>query len=147
MAFSLTNFKAYGLPTAGAVRVQAIQVAELHITALAADVALDIGTNAGTFWTAAQANATFGGVATSALDTLVKVQAIASALTAVQSEQLLDRLQAAAASGTSYTLTVSNLRPVITCAAANGETSWKIRLEWMLKDGYQALTADLGGTV
>lgn len=51
MAFGLSRISAYGIETAEPVRGKYLQVLELQVTALAADVALDIGNSAGTFWT------------------------------------------------------------------------------------------------
>ena len=53
MAFALTAFKTYAIPSYEAVTAQFEQVVELTITRAATDTALDVGNAAGTFWTAA----------------------------------------------------------------------------------------------
>lgn len=135
MAFALTQFVSYGTDIVGPSRKRGIQGATLTITSLVTDVDLDISDAGGTFWTEAQANATFGQLATKALDVLQKIAANAQAiLPPVRSPQLMDRLQAAAPSGTSYTLTLSNSLPDLTFDAGNGETSWLIDLQWLPND-------------
>lgn len=134
MAFALTGFVSYGINIVGPSQKRGIQRATLTITALTSDVDLDLGDDSGTFWTEAQANSTYGQLATKALDVLGKIEAQASALICVKSEQLLDRIQAAAAAGTAYVLTVQNKRPDLLFAAGNGETSWVIDLEWILEN-------------
>jgi hypothetical protein len=53
MAFALTSLKAYGLEATQALTKKFFQIVEINFTATAADVALDLGNPAGTFWTAA----------------------------------------------------------------------------------------------
>ena len=58
MAFGLSKINAYGIEVAEPTRGKFIQVLEMDITGATADVSLDIGNPAGTFWTAvANANA------------------------------------------------------------------------------------------
>lgn len=144
MSFSLQGFKAYGVRAEGATRQHVRQMAELYIVATVNDVALDISNSAGTFWTAALADSSYGSLASSALSVLTTISGIAVALRSVKSEELLVRLQAASPSGTSYSLSVSSHLPSITCAAGNGQTSWHIQLEWLLPDGREAMVSDLG---
>lgn len=134
MAFALTGFVSYGINIVGPSQKRGIQRATLTITALATDVDLDLGDDSGTFWTEAQANSTYGQLATKALDVLSKIEDQAASLISVRSEQLLDRIQAAAAAGTAYVLTVQNKRPNLLFDAANGETSWSIDLEWIMQN-------------
>lgn len=142
MAFSLSKFRAYGLKTDGTVRKRAIQVLELHITALTSDVDLDVGDDAGTFW--GDVDATQMGVDVKDLVFNRIVPQIESYLD-VKSEQLADRLQVASASGTGYELAVDNHLPVITCAASNGETAWVLHIEAMLIDRVEAVVAEYSG--
>lgn len=59
MAFSVTSFKAYGLPTYEAVTAQFVQCVEINVTRGAtSDTAVDIGNVAGTFWDNADGDAT-----------------------------------------------------------------------------------------
>lgn len=52
MAFGLTSIKAYGVPSYEFSGNKFLQVLEMEITGTTADIALDIGNAAGTFWTA-----------------------------------------------------------------------------------------------
>jgi hypothetical protein len=145
MAFALTKFQAWPVPLSATSWKRAAQRAELHITALAADVDLDIGDDAGTFWTAAIANATYGVVASSALTVLQTIADAANGLTEVGTPQLLDRVQIAAAPAAGqYVLAIQDHRPNITFAAADGELTYTIVLEWSLPDANVGYTAQYG---
>jgi hypothetical protein len=144
MAFALTQFQSYGINIVGPSQKRGIQRATLVITATVNDVDLDIGDDSGTFWTEAQANSTYGQLASKALDVLQKIEDQAASIIAVKSEQLLDRLQAAAAAGTSYTLSVQNKRPNIGFAAGQGETSFQIDLEWILNNFQFPIVSSFG---
>ena len=52
MAFTLSSLKAYGLEATQPLTKRFFQVVEVNFAATAADVALDLGNPAGTFWTA-----------------------------------------------------------------------------------------------
>lgn len=144
MAFALTKFNSYGIDVAGPSFKRGMQHATFTITALVTDVALDLSAAGGTFWTAAIANATYGTLATNALVVLGQIQNIAAQLWSIKSEQLLDRLQEASATGTDYTVAITTHTPDITCAASNGETAWVIDLEWQLTDGSFPIVASYG---
>ena len=75
MALALTKFSAYGTHVTDAHRKRSTQKAILEITGLNSDTTWDIGTDAGTFWTAAKANATYGSGASKALEVLQAIQA------------------------------------------------------------------------
>lgn len=144
MAFALTGFASYGVNVVGPSQKRGIQRATLYITGLVTDVDLDIGDDSGTFWTEAQANSTYGALATKALDVLGKIEDQSTALLAVKSEQLLDRLQAAAAAGTSYVLTVQAKRPNIEFAAGQAETAYQIDIEWLLNNFQFPIVSSFG---
>lgn len=149
MAFSLQKFRAYGTLIAGPARNQAIQYAELHIGALAADVDLDIGDDDGTFWTDALADADYGDVATAALAALQEIAGAVSGLVHVGCEQLMDRTQVLIGDidADTYVVDIEDHRPNITFDADDGEEALVIRLEWALKDGKQPTRADYGAAV
>ena len=145
MAFALTKFESYGIDMAGPSKKRGKQEAKLTITALAADVDLDIGDDAGTFWTAAQADAVYGALATKVLEILNKIADNAEALLDVKSPQLLDRVQVAALSGAGqYTLAIQDARPNVAVNAADGELAWIIVLEWSLNDGIFPIISSYG---
>lgn len=134
MAFALTKYKQHGVGLSGPGERTTLGFVELEITGLTTDVDLDIGDDDGTFWTAALANSTYGAMAAQALSDLQDIVANADDLLAVKSQQLLDRVQAAAASGTAYTVGIEEKRPNITFAASNGETAYTIVLEYLMKE-------------
>ncbi len=92
MTFQLNKFQAYGIEPSEPVTKRWRQFAILTIAAANTDTALDIGTNAGTFWTAAIADTTYGAtVATPALAALKDIQLRAESFTDVESSELLSR--------------------------------------------------------
>jgi len=74
MAFALTdaNFGKIEIPTA--IKKRGLQYIELKVTRGASDTDLDIGNSAGTFWTAAIADGTYGTLATNALREFQKIE-------------------------------------------------------------------------
>lgn len=145
MAFALTKFSARGIDIAGPSYKRGIQQVVLDITATTADVDLDLGDDAGTFWAAAIANATYGALATKALAVLQVIVAQSSALVAVKSAQLLDRVQIGTVAGAGeYSLAVVNVRPNIAFNAADGEEAIKIVLEYELNDNIYPVVATYG---
>lgn len=144
MAFALTGSVARGIDIAGPNFKRGIQQVTLRITGLAANVDLDIGDQTGNFWTQAQADGTYGTLATKVLNNVfVPLASQVTALLAVKSPQLLDRVQVAtlAANG-EYTLAVDALGPNIAVFAGDGETSfWYIVLEWELNDNIPPIVA------
>lgn len=144
MAFALIKFHAEGVELTGAVRAR-LQRAVFHITATAADVALDLGNDAGTFWTAAIANATYGQLATNASAFLQVLDDNVAGLLRVNSPQLIDRIQTAAAGGNGeYAVAIQNQRPNITVNAADGETAWLVECVWQLSDNIAPMFATYG---
>lgn len=144
MAFALTKFEARGINYSGPSKKRGVQQAYLKITGLVGDVSLGLGDDSGTFWTAALADATYGAMAAKVQAILQRITANAVGLLDVKSEQLLDRLQAAAAAGTSYTLAIQDHRPNIVFAAGQGETFYDLVLEWELNEGIFPETASYG---
>ncbi len=150
MAFALTKFKAYGLRVEGAVRPHVQQVMSFTLTAAATDIAYDLGTTGGTFWTSAEANATYGSLATAVkalLLTTLPGLLPAGALIACESEVLQTFIQVASgASGTQYTLAITDSMPTITFVSASAPTAWVLNLRWNLIDGAEAVVGDYGTT-
>jgi hypothetical protein len=135
MAFALVAYHARGVDVAGPSYKRGIQQVVLDITATAADVDLDVGDDSGTFWTEALADSTYGTLATKALASLQRIVAQSAALVAVDSQQLIDRVQSATAgSNGEFALAVENTRPNITVNAGDGETAWKLILTYELNN-------------
>lgn len=134
MAFALTSFVLDGQKFQGPGPYRATQTAVFTITGTTADVDLDIGDYAGTFWAAAIANTTYGDVATTAKAALQKNDDQVQAVCRIYTPEIADRIQAAAASGTAYTLSIDSTSklPIYTFDAANGETSYTVFVEWLL---------------
>ena len=144
MAFALTSYRARGLQIAGAQPDRAIQQVVMTITGAVTDVALDIGTDAGTFWVAAVADATYGTLATSAKENLLNIVAVSQALAGLFVPELVGRLKAAAASTTDYTLSVALKRPIYTFAASNGELLYTVFLEYLLNPSIMPIDVCFG---
>lgn len=136
MAFALTAFTARQIDIASPQYKGGIQEIVMKITGLTSDVDLDIGDAGGTFWTAAQANTTYGEMAAKALDIMDRLSDQVDGLVAVESPQLLDRVQVASPSGAGqYSLAIDVLGPNILFNAADGETSYLIILRYEMKSG------------
>lgn len=145
MAFQLTGFKAFGIRTDGSTRKHAMQGVILSIAATAADVVLDIGTDAGTFWTAVKADAKYGTMATQALVQLKLLLAQVNQLIEVEGSALVSRVPVGTLTAAGqYTMTISNKRPVLTLNAGDGDLAYQLYLRWDLKDNLEATVLDLG---
>lgn len=115
MAFALTSAQCYKLDIANATRAYGLQVIELTITRGTADVSLDFGNIAGTFWTAARADVTFGAYATQVASAvapcLVAIDRIVSLSLIGSTGPLLQVATASAA--TNFALTNGGTYPVV----------------------------------
>ncbi len=153
MAFALTRFKAYGRRHEGENRSHAEQVCELHITAANTDTAYDLDNSAGTFWTAALANATYGTLATSALRAfLTDIVAVKHRCIGVTGEALISDFirVASGASGLQYIVAVGTTTahmPNLTFVSGSAPTAITLFITWSLVDGAEAVTSDLGQPV
>lgn len=151
MAFALTKFKAYGLRAEGDVRPHAQQVMSFTFTAANTDVTYDLGTSAGTFWTSAVADATYGslaGAARTLLLTTLPGNLPNTALMHIAGAYPLSTFAkvASAPSGNQYTLSVTSNMPTITFVSGSAPTAWVLTLTWILHDGIEALRGDFGTT-
>lgn len=148
MTFALTGFKTYGIDIAGDVRPRARQVCELRITAANTDTALDLDAPSGTFWTAALADATYSGLATTALRIfLTDLPNVVSKLIAIKGEVFLDRIQVASGSLTNYVVVIGGTTahfPAITFYSGSAPTAYTVVLDWCLDDSTFPLYNDLG---
>lgn len=148
MSFAVVKYKLDGIQYNGPTRQHCEQVVRVDITALNTDVAYDFSTSAGTFWTSAIADATYGAVAT-ALRTflLTNLQAKVDKLIGVFLLDEQARLQAAAAAGTSYTVSVASHLPNLTFASGSAPTALTLLMRFSLKDGFQSSHGDHGAAV
>jgi hypothetical protein len=144
MAFAVTKFMAYGVQIESPVKRRTVQRAVLTITGANSDVAWDLGTLAGTFWTSAIAHATYADVAKAALAMLTTIGANALSFDRVGGEILNTYWCAAAASGNAYTMTIANGLPIITLETAHAPTSTVLILEWEMNPDVVAQYADIG---
>lgn len=149
MAFQLQKFKAYGVRCSGSTRQQVAQVAELYITALNTDTALDISSDTagslGTFWTAVTADATYGALATNALAVIQKIIPQVVSLKTVESEAVLNRVNVTTlTSGSQYTIATTNHLPSIAYNSGNAPTVQHLKLTWTTMDNVEAVVADYG---
>lgn len=138
MAFALTSFTADGVRFMGPGPYRASEVYVFVVTGLVTDVDFDIGDYTGTFWTDAEANATYGAMATQVKAQLAQLDANYQAVSKIYTPELADRIQAAATSGAAYTLSIDSTSklPIYTFAASNGETSYTVFVEYLLLPNY-----------
>lgn len=147
MAFALTAYSARSNEIGSVSYKKGIQQIILTITGSAADVALDLGNAAGTFWTAALADATYGSLAAKALESLQRISAQAIACVSVESAQILDRVQVATLTTTGqFKLTTGTIAPDISFNAGDGETAYYIILNYELVNRVFPEILNLGET-
>lgn len=134
MAFALVAARAYGIEADEATTKKFTQYLRLDITAANTDIALDLGTYAGTFWTAV------GGTepGATALKTIKDINIRAKQLFDVKGQALLARIQVLATPGASqYTVAMNgtNLQlPDIGFNSGSAPTAYSVILIWDLKD-------------
>lgn len=134
MAFALTGFQAYGMESDEAVTKKFVQYLRLDITAANTDTALDLGTYAGTFWTAV------GGTepGATALKTIKDIQTRAKQLVLVSGEALINRdkvLTVANANEYSVATNATNTHlPDIAFHSGDAPTSYSVYLMWDLNN-------------
>lgn len=143
MAFALTSAYAWvELNSSPIQNIRGDQWIELNITGTTADVDLDIGDLSGTFWSAVD-NSTMGAAVLAAV-TAAYPQWDAVGCIAIQSVQLLDRQQVLAAglAANTYAVDINSTTklPNITFNAADGETSYCIRLKMRLDNSVPGVT-------
>lgn len=79
MAFAVPAFKTFAMSVDQVSQCRFEQITVISCTGTTADVAYDLGTAAGTFWTSAKLDATHGAKATAALAVCEALKAIALA--------------------------------------------------------------------
>lgn len=124
MAFALTNAKFYKVDTSSPIDKRGLQAIEMTITRGSSDTDLDIGDIAGTFWTAAIADATYGTESRRALDSFT--------LIASQIEQVAS-CEITAANG--FLLRVASVSAVTQYQLVNGGTFPVVKPEIVLNSG------------
>jgi hypothetical protein len=145
MAFALTKFLAYGIDNTETVRTRGLQRVVMIVTAAATDVSMDIGNLIGTFWTAAQADPIYGGLATKALSYITQIAAGALVFSATKGTIANNYNKApTAATATDYALSLTSNIPTYTFDTASAPTAAVVIMEWELSDGVVPVTADLG---
>ncbi len=151
MAFAVTKFNAYGRLNTSPTAKRGVQFVELTITGANTDIAYDLGTTGGTFWTSAVAHATYGGIATAARTfILTTLTAQVGTVVGVESQALCDpvgRINAATAATDTYTQAVAAVTtPMIELAFATGHapTTGVYVFKWLLADNMEPLTASYG---
>ncbi len=148
MAFALTSFFADGQQFNGPGLYRGYQSYVFTVTGLDTDVDFDLGDYAGTFWTDALADSTYGSLATSVLAQLERLDGNIQATKSVYTPELADRIQAASTSGTAYTLSLDadSFLPIYTFAASNGELTYTVFVEFLLQPNIQPanLTYNIG---
>jgi hypothetical protein len=114
-------------------------VLELDVTGLAGDEAYDFGTTDGTFWTAAEADGTYGTIAAAAKSALYKIGALVDWFDSLGGDWLKSYARVVAGSiadGCFYIAAGTAAGTVdITFNTDNAPTSAKIVFKWKLPSG------------
>ncbi len=134
MAFALTSFFADGVRFSGPGPYRAVQHYAFTITGAATDVDLDLGDATGTFWTDAQANATYGAMATLVLEQVERLYPQYSSVKDIFVPALYDRIQVESGpTGTQYAASIDSttLLPIYEFAASGGETAYVVHVEYL----------------
>lgn len=135
MTFALTSFFADGVRFSGPGPIRATQQYTFGITAAVSDVDLDLGDVTGTFWTAAQANATYGEMALQVLTQIERLYAQYSSVRDIFTPDLYNRIQVPSSpTGTQYSAEIdaTYLLPNYTFATTGGSTAYTVHVEYML---------------
>lgn len=151
MAYAVTAWKSSIIPCDGPSRQRGVQRVEMRITGLAADTDCDIGDlAAGAFWTAAEANATYGTTATKLKTHLSAVYPKASEVLYKSSQLDTAFIRVAAGpAGAQYVAAKNGTSgiPEFTFVAASGPTSLYLTLEFPLLDEEYPETPEMYGTI
>ena len=143
MAFALTDYRAYGMDISEPVQKRAIQIFECTLTAIAADVDLDIGDVAGNAWGEIDNNAIGLAAKVALTEILTKVDRLAVASCPEIDNVFLpvygDATPAAGSVGRINN--TAKTMPEYVFAAGEGVTAYKFYFQWTLKDGARAVRA------
>ncbi len=145
MSFALTKAQFRSLSLQNVSYKKGVQEVVLEITAANTDTDLDIGDAAGTFWTAAVANATYGAMAALVLAQLQAVVASSAYFSQLRCPELQCSayLQVASAPGaTQYSLTTDTYGPDILLASGSAPTSYHVHLFYELAVGAFPISAN-----
>ncbi len=144
MAFALTKAEFRSLEYQNVSFKRGIQEVRLTVTGANTDIDLDIGDIAGTFWTAALLDATYGTMATLVLAQLEAVVASSAFFRQLICPvlQCSAYIQAASAPGaTQYSLTTDTYGPDILLASGTAPTAYDIILQYELAAGAFPISA------
>jgi hypothetical protein len=143
MTFALTSFFADGTRFVGPGLVRATQTYAFTVTAAATDVDLDLGDPTGTFWTAAQADSTYGEMATQVLSRIEALEDNYSAVKALYTPELASFVQVASLSATgTYTLDIDSTTqlPDYTFYTSGGTTAYTVFVEYLMEPNILPVT-------
>lgn len=135
MTFALTSFVADGIRFQGPTPYRSKQQYVFTVTAAASDVDLDIGDTTGTFWSAAQADSTYGEMATQVLDNIEAWAANLQAVSNLYTPELAGFTQVLSLSVTgTYTLALDSTTklPNYTFHTDGGATAYTVFVEYLL---------------
>jgi len=145
MAFALTKAQFRSVSFQNPAYKAGVQEVVLIVTGATTDIDLDIGDIAGTFWTAAILNATYGAMSALVLAQLQAVVANASYFRNFNCAQLQCSayLQAASAPGaTQYSLTTDTYGPNLLMASGTAPIAYNIHLFYELAAGAFPISAN-----
>ncbi len=144
MAFALTTAEFRSLEFQNPSFKRGVQEVRLTVTGANTDVDLDIGDIAGTFWTAAVADATYGEMAALVLAQLEAVVASSAFFRGFSCPELqcsVYLLVASAPGASQYSLTTDTYGPDILLHSGDAPTAYNIILQYELAAGAFPISA------
>lgn len=150
MAFAVTKYKSYSIRPHQGICERFEHIVELHITAANTDTDCDIGDFSGTFWTAAEADATYGDIAENVADAMQDLYPNASCITWESPELDTDYVRvigAPALAGEFKADQNSTTKiPDLTFLTTDAPTALTVRLRFSLKTGIWPVDDKAEGT-
>lgn len=139
MTQAITTYKAWAVAGDKAVSPEFVQYLELSGTGANTDTAQDYGTAAGTLWTAALADVTYGTIAAAAKKILYELGEKADFFLGVFGDLVKSRARLASASGDHFAMAAGTATGTVdlTFNSGNAPTSWKIVFGWKMGAGVQ----------
>lgn len=151
MAFAVTAYKVMAVPCGSASSRKWINVVEFDVTAANTDTDCDLGDlAAGAFWTAAEADETYGDVATALKGILTTLYPKCSNIDWSSSEINAGLIQVASgASGAQYVVSKNATTglPDFTFVSGSGLTAWTLRVDASILEASTPTAPSSEGTI
>ena len=139
MAFAVTSYNVYATETAKAVSPEVTQYIKFTVTAANTDVAYDLATVGGTFWTAA-GGSTAGAAVLNTIKKMIPELEMAHPLLCNATMSRLRAASASSSSNYSQTFTAGNICPEIAFNSGDAPTSETIIISAKMKAGWMPVS-------